>query len=58
VVGDMEGYVHWLKIGDGALAGRERLSKKAIRAQPLVAGDTVYVEDVEGHIGAYRLSSH
>ncbi|WP_254063407.1 outer membrane protein assembly factor BamB [Rhodanobacter sp. L36] len=58
VVGDMEGYIHWLQIGDGAMAGRERLSKKAIRAQPLVAGDTVYVEDVKGRIGAYRLSAH
>ena len=57
VVGDMEGYVHWLQTGDGALAARERLSKKAIRAQPLVVGDMVYVEDVKGHIGAYRLSS-
>lgn len=57
VVGDMEGYVHWLQTGDGALAARQRLSKKAIRAQPLVVGDIVYVEDVEGHIGAYRLSS-
>ena len=57
VVGDMEGYVHWLQTGDGALAARERLSKKAIRAQPLVVGDTVYVEDVKGRIGAYRLSS-
>lgn len=55
VVGDIEGYVHWLKTGDGALAARERLSKKAIRAQPLVVGDTVYVEDVAGRIGAYRL---
>ncbi|WP_426703115.1 outer membrane protein assembly factor BamB [Rhodanobacter sp. Col0626] len=58
VVGDIEGYVHWLQQGDGALAARERLSKKAIRAQPLVVGDTVYVEDVEGRIGAYRLSAH
>lgn len=58
VVGDMEGYVHWLQTGDGALAARERLSKKAIRAQPLVVGDTVYVEDVKGRIGAYRLSAH
>ncbi len=58
VVGDMEGYVHWLQIGNGALAARERLSKKAIRAQPLVVGDIVYVEDVEGRIGAYRLSAH
>lgn len=58
VVGDMEGYVHWLQTGDGSLAARERLSKKAIRAQPLVVGDIVYIEDVKGHIGAYRLSSH
>ena len=57
VVGDMEGYVHWLQTGDGVLVARERLSKKAIRAQPLVVGDVVYVEDVEGRIGAYRLSS-
>ena len=57
VLGDIEGYVHWLQIGDGKIAARERLSKKAIRAQPLVVGDTVYVEDVEGHIGAYRINA-
>jgi outer membrane protein assembly factor BamB len=58
VVGDLDGYVHWLQTGDGALAARERLSKKPIRAQPLVVGDVVYVEDVNGHIGAYRLAAH
>ncbi|WP_240732332.1 MULTISPECIES: outer membrane protein assembly factor BamB [Dyella] len=58
VVADMEGYIHWLQGSDGSLAARERLSKKPIRAQPLVVGDTVYVEDVKGHIGAYRLDTH
>jgi outer membrane protein assembly factor BamB len=58
VVGDVEGYVHWLQTGDGALAARERLSKKPIRAQPVVVGDMVYVEDIKGHIGAYRVSGH
>jgi outer membrane protein assembly factor BamB len=57
VVGDIEGYVHWLQVGDGALAGRERLSKKPIRAQPVVAGDLVYIEDVQGHVAAYRLGA-
>jgi outer membrane protein assembly factor BamB len=57
VVGDIEGYVHWLQVGDGALAGRQRLSKKAIRAQPVVAGDLVYIEDVQGHLAAYRLGA-
>ena len=56
VVGDLKGYVHWLKTGDGSLAARDRLSRDAIRAQPVVVGDTVYVEDIDGHIGAYRLS--
>lgn len=58
VVGDAEGYVHWLQVSDGALAARERVSKRAIRAQPLVVGDVVYVEDVTGRIDAYRLGSH
>ena len=57
VVGDSDGYVHWLQTGDGALAARERLSKKAIRAQPVVAGNLVYIEDVAGHIAAYSLGA-
>ncbi|WP_257386922.1 outer membrane protein assembly factor BamB [Tahibacter caeni] len=54
VVGDVEGYVHWLAIADGKEAARERLSKNAIRATPVVSGDTVYVVDVEGKLAAYR----
>ncbi|MDO1527273.1 outer membrane protein assembly factor BamB [Fulvimonas sp. R45] len=57
VAGDMYGYVHWLQTGDGALAARERLSKKAIRAQPVVVGGVAYIEDVAGHIAAYRLGA-
>ncbi|HVH35534.1 MAG TPA: outer membrane protein assembly factor BamB [Tahibacter sp.] len=54
VVGDLEGYVHWLAISDGKEAARERLSKNAIRATPVVSGDTVYVVDVDGKLAAYR----
>jgi outer membrane protein assembly factor BamB len=55
VVGDLEGYIHWLASADGKLAARVRLSKHAIQAAPVVVGDTVYVEDVDGKIGAYRI---
>jgi outer membrane protein assembly factor BamB len=58
VVGDLDGHIHWLNTADGKIAARERLSSKAIRAQPLVVGDTVFVEDVEGHIGAYRIRAN
>ena len=54
VVGDIEGWVHWLSISDGKLVARERLSKDPIRAAPVVVGDTAYVEDIYGNIGAYR----
>ncbi|MBU6198396.1 MAG: outer membrane protein assembly factor BamB [Xanthomonadaceae bacterium] len=55
VMGDMHGWVHWLSAGDGKFAARVRLSKDPIQAAPLVVGDTVYVEDVDGEIGAYRV---
>ena len=48
VVGDIEGYVHWLAASDGKEVARERLSKDPIRARPVVVGDTVYVEDEQG----------
>jgi hypothetical protein len=31
------------------------LSKEPIAAAPIVVGDVVYVEDVEGEIGAFRV---
>lgn len=57
VVGGVEGYVHWLGLADGKLAARMRLSKDEIRARPVVNGDTVYVEDVKGHLAAYRVGT-
>lgn len=54
VVGDAEGYVHWLSLSEGKFAARERLSRKPIEAAPQVADGMVVVEDAEGHIGAWR----
>lgn len=55
VVGDMEGFVHWLSISDGKFLARTRLAKEPIEAAPMVVGDVVYVEDIEGEIGAFRV---
>ena len=54
VVGDSEGFVHWLSLSEGKFVARQRLGKKPIEGAPVVAGDVVYVEDVKGRIGAYR----
>ncbi|MDR3386006.1 MAG: outer membrane protein assembly factor BamB [Rudaea sp.] len=55
VLGDLEGYVHWLAAADGKFAARVRLSKNPIQAAPVVVGDMVYIEDIDGEIGAYRI---
>ncbi len=55
VIGDLEGYVHWLAAADGKFAARMRLSKSPIQSAPVVVDDMVYVEDVGGEIGAYRI---
>lgn len=55
VVGDLEGYVHWLDAETGNFAARARLGDKGIRAAPLVVGNTVYVSDAEGDLAAFRL---
>ena len=56
VVGDQEGWVHWLSASDGKFAARARLSKEPIQSAPVVVGDVAYVEDIDGEIGAYRIA--
>ena len=55
VVGDLEGYLHWLSLEDGSLAARDRLTREPIRATPQVTDDTLYAVGTNGELGAYRL---
>jgi outer membrane protein assembly factor BamB len=54
VVGDFEGYLHWLRKEDGLIVGRIRATSKAIIAPPVVAGDIVFVQGQGGTLGAFR----
>lgn len=58
VVGDRQGYIHWLDISDGSFVARAHLSNDAIRARPLIVDDVAYIEDTDGHIAAYKISGH
>lgn len=55
VVGDFDGYVHWLRLDNGEVAARERVGGKALRAKPVVADGIVLVQNVEGELSAFRL---
>jgi len=52
VVGDLEGYVHWLSMRDGRLLARERVTKAAAASAPVVAGNTVYLRFENGIVAA------
>lgn len=55
VVGDLEGYVHWLSLSDGSLQARERVGRKAVRATPAVGTDEqVFVRGTKGKLVAFR----
>jgi len=56
VVGDMDGYVHWLQQSDGAMAARAKTGG-TVKAQPIVADGVLLVQNVEGKLTAFRLAN-
>ncbi len=56
VIGDFEGYVHWLSVNDGRQLGRIKVSDSAIDAKPLVVNDTVYVYAKDGTLAALKVT--
>lgn len=54
VVGDFEGYVHWLSTSDGRQLGRIKVADSAIDAQPIVVDNIVYVYAKDGTLAALR----
>lgn len=56
VVGDMEGYLHWLNLQTGEFAARTRVSRAALRAAPVVVDGVLLAQDTNGRVAAYRLA--
>ena len=55
VVGDYDGYLHWLKLDNGELAARDRVGGNALRAAPVVADGVLVVQNIDGELAAFRL---
>ena len=54
VVGDFEGYVHWLSISDGRQLGRIQIASSPIEAKPVIVDGTVYIYAKDGTLAALK----
>ncbi|MGF6753885.1 outer membrane protein assembly factor BamB [Paraburkholderia sp. GAS334] len=54
VVGDFEGYVHFLSRDDGTFVARMKTDGSAITAAPVLAGDTLVVQTHDGDLYGFR----
>lgn len=52
VVGDLEGYVHWIARSDGRFVAREQVGKAPITSQPIIANGILYVMSSDGRLTA------
>ena len=55
VVGDFEGYLHWINPADGSFLARERASTRPITAAPLVVGTNLFAQAEDGTVAAYTV---
>jgi len=55
VVGDLEGYVHWLSPDDGRFLARARASSQRITAAPLVVADYLFTQSEDGTLAAFTI---
>ena len=53
VVGDLEGYLHWINKKTGEFSARLRLCRKPVIAKPIVVGKIVYAYCSDGRLAAY-----
>ena len=54
VVGDVEGYLHWIDADIGAFVARVRAGKDGFVGAPVSVGTTLYVLTAKGDLVAYR----
>lgn len=55
VVGDLEGYVHWLAPESGAFVARARVGSGPIRGMAIASGNKLFLQDQEGTLAALEI---
>nr|NIQ94991.1 outer membrane protein assembly factor BamB [Desulfuromonadales bacterium] len=55
VVGDFEGYLHFVAQSDGRFVGRRRVDGDGIMSGPVVEGSRLYIMGKSGRLSAYEI---
>lgn len=55
VVGDYDGYLHWIDVETGQFAARDHVGGNGFVAAPLVSGKVLYVLTRDGRLSAYTV---
>ena len=55
VVGDFEGYLHWMDADTGELVARYRHDRDGFSSTPVVVDDVLYALSADGKLAAYRI---
>ena len=55
IVGDFEGYLHFIDRGTGAIVGRVQVDSSGLYGQPLVVDDKIYVQGRSGKVAVVTL---
>lgn len=53
VIGDFEGYLHWLDESTGAISGRVKIDDQPILTQPIISNETLFAYSSGGKLAAY-----
>lgn len=55
VVGDFEGYLHFMDVDDGRFVARARVTSAPIPAAPIIVGPNLVVQAEDGRVAAYTI---
>jgi outer membrane protein assembly factor BamB len=54
VVGDADGYLHWINVSDGQFAAQVKVGGKGFSGPPLVVGNNLYIMTKKGDLVSFR----
>ena len=57
VVGDADGYLHWMNLDDGNFSSRTKVGGKGFTGAPVVVGGTLFVYTRKGDLIAFQTAS-